>query len=143
MADHGAELCRALLVGGDLSLEVGNVLRRVARGVGGFGEKLEHGVLAEAPPRDQLEGIDIDPFLLDAGGPRAHRAGGDPADIGMMPARGDEKEKVGAVLAEDRRDHGNVGEMRAAVIRRVEHIDVAGLELLAHLPQHGSDASVH
>ena len=58
---------RALRVGGDLRLQVGDVLRGVARGVGAFGQKL-----AARRPRgngralDQLEIVDIDAFLLDA-----------------------------------------------------------------------------
>ena len=94
-------------------------MRWVSRREGGFGQKPERLVFAEAPSRDELERIDIDAFFLDAPRLRAHRAGRNPADIGMVPARGDEEEKVGTVLAEDRRDDGDIGKMGAAVIGSV------------------------
>ena len=112
-------------------------------GVGTLGQKLQHRVLAEASALDQLERVDIDLFLLDAGRLRAHRARRDAADIGVVSARRDEEQDLGATLGEHRRDHRNVGEMRAAVIGRVEHPNVAGFKLGADLAPYRLDATVH
>ena len=136
------QLGDALLVGGDLRLQIGDVLRRVARGVGGIGEELAHGVLAEAPGLDQLERIDIDPFLLDGHRLGAHRARRYAADIGVMAARRDEEQKIGPALGEYRRDHGDVGKVRAAIIGRVQHPHIARLERVG-FAQHRLDAPVH
>ena len=133
----------ALGIGGGLRLQVGDVLGRVAGRVGAFGEKRLYRVLAEAAALDQLERVDIDAFLLDPCRLRAHRPRRDAADIGMMPAGGDEEQDLGAVLREHRRHHGDVGEMRAAVIGCVHHPHVPGLQLRSDLADHGGHAPVH
>ena len=140
---HLAELVHALGVGRGLRFQVGDVLRRVAGRVGALREKLEHRVFAEAPGLDQLERVDIDTFLLDARGLGAHRAWRDAADIGVMPARRHEEQNLGAAFGEHRGHHGDVGKMRAAVIGRVQHPHIAGLEIAADLAPHGLDAPVH
>src|SRR6516164_1912550 len=119
MAHHLTKLDDAFLIRCNLCLEVGNVLSRVTRRVGGLGQKLEDLLLAKAALRNELERIDIDSFLLDASRSGTHRARCDPADVSVMPARGDKKEKVRAILAKYRRDHGDVGEMCPAIIGRI------------------------
>ena len=103
----------------------------------------QHRVFAEAPGLDQLERVDIDTLLLDARGLGAHRAWRDAADIGVMPARRHEEQNLGAAFGEHRGHHGDVGKMRAAVIGRVQHPHIAGLEIAADLAPHGLDAAVH
>src|SRR5262249_28603552 len=71
------------------------------------------------------------------------RPGWAPADVGVMPARGEKKKKVRAILAKYRRDHGDVGEMCPAIIGRIQHVDVSGLELLAKLAAYSLDAPIH
>ena len=137
------QLFDALGVGRGLRLQIGDVLGRVAGRVGALGEERKHRFLAEAAAFDQLERVDIDALFLDARRLRAHRARGNAADIGMVPARGDEKQDLGAVLGEDRRHHGDVGEMGAAIIGRVQHPYIAGSELRSNLAHHRGDAPVH
>ena len=94
MRDHLAQLGDAFLVGGDLRLEVVDVLHRIAGGILRAGERRHQLLLAEAAAIDQLEIVDVDAFLLDVGGVRRHRAGRDAADVGVMPARGDPEQDV-------------------------------------------------
>ena len=93
---HLAQFLHALLVGGDLCLEIGNVLHRVARRIIAAGEQRQNLLLAEAAAIDQLEIVDIDAFLPDGRRVRRHRARRNAADIGVMPARSDpEQDLVG------------------------------------------------
>ena len=88
---------------------------------------------------DDLEVVDVDAFFLDAGGARRHRAGRQAADILMVAAAGDEEQDAAAPGIEHGRHHRDVRQMRAAVVGRVEHIDVAGLERFAF----GADDALH
>ncbi len=111
-----------------MRLEVGEVLRRVARGIAAAREQRHGFRLAQAPRLDQQEIVDQHALFLDAGAVGRHRARRGAADIGLVAARGDiEPHRPRAVLGEDRHDHRHVGKMRAAVIGRVQHIDVARL----------------
>ena len=59
----------------------------------------------------------------------------------MMAARADVEEDP-AVL-EHRRDHRDIGQMRAAVVRGVQHVHVAGLDAPRVLPDHRLDRLAH
>ena len=96
MRHHLAELVHALGVCRGLRFQVGDVLGRVAGRVGALREQLQHRLLAEAAALDELERVDIDPFLLDARRLGAHRARRNAADIRMVPARRDEEEYLRA-----------------------------------------------
>ncbi len=48
-----------------------------------------------------------------------------------------------AGIVEHRRAHGDVGQMGAAVVGRVEHIDVAGPDVAGILADDGLDRAVH
>ena len=74
---------------------------------------------------DEQDIVDQHAFLVDAAAVGRHRSRRDPADIGMMPARRDEGRWLCVVAIEDRHDHRDVRQMRAAAIRIVEHIGVA------------------
>src|SRR6202166_1333793 len=124
IAHHLAQFAYAHLVGGDLRLDVVDVLQRIARRIFGALQELIGLFLAEAAAFDQFEIIDIDAFLLDGRGVRRHRARRNAADVGMMAARGDPEQDLAAV--EYRRADSDVRKVRAAVIRRVDGIDVAG-----------------
>ncbi len=65
---HPAQLAGALLVGGDLRLEIVDVLQRIARRIFGAGEERVELGLAKSAAIDQLEPVDIDAFLLDRRG---------------------------------------------------------------------------
>ena len=141
MAHHLAQFMHALLVGGDLRLDVVDILHRVARRKLAAGQQRLQLLLAEAAAVDQLEIVDIDAFLLDGRGVRRHRAGRNAADIGVMTARRDPEQDFASV--EYRRADGDVGQMRAAVIRRVDGIDVARADFALVLADDGFDGAIH
>ncbi len=132
LIDHLAQLGDAFLIGGNLRLHVVDVLHRIARRIFGAGERGHQLLFAEAAAIDELEIVHVDAFLLDGRRIRRHRAGRNAADIGMMAARGDPEQDRFLPVVEDRRAHGDVGEMRAAVIGRVDRIDVAGSDRVRH-----------
>ena len=143
MLDHLVQLLHALLVGRDLGLEVGQVVVKVARRIGRRGEQLFGLRLHEPAAGDQLEVVDQHAFLVDVLAGRRHRARRDAADFGVVPARGDVEENAFAGRVEDRRDHGHVGQMGAAVVRRVQHEHIARHDRALALPGHGLDALAH
>ena len=94
MLDHPAKLLDAALIGGDLRLQVGDVLRDVAARPGVVGEELGELLLAEAAAVEETEIVDEDAFLVDGGGTWRHRAGRAAADIRMMAARCDPEKNL-------------------------------------------------
>ena len=143
MRDGLAQLLHALLVRRDLRLHVVDVLQRVAGGVFRAGEEVIERALAEAAAIHQLEVVDIDAFLLDRDCVRRHRAGRNAAYVGVVAARGDPEQKLAAGLVEHRRADGDVGEMRAAVVGRVDGIDVARRDPALVLANDGFDRAIH
>jgi hypothetical protein len=85
------EFCCAARVGGELGFEVGDVFIRVAGGVFRVGEKGVNFALDELALGDETRGFDVDAFFVDGFGARAHGAGGEAADVGVVAAAGDEK----------------------------------------------------
>ena len=151
--DDAAEFVDAAFVGGDLRLEVGDVLGDVAAGPWVIGEQVDQVGLAEAAAVDQAEIVDQDAFLVDRRRQRRHRAGRRAADIGMVAARGDPEQNVvfvgrasGAprlLFAEDRRADGDVGQVGAAVIGGVEGEDVAGMNVAGILADDRFHRAIH
>ena len=125
LADHAAELLRALLAGGELGLEVGEVDVRGAHRVLDAEEQGAGLGLAEAAAVDQLPVVDVGAFVVDGAAVGRHRARRQAADVGMVAAGGGEEEHARAGLVPDRANHGDVRQMRAAVVRGVEDEDVA------------------
>ena len=74
---------------------------------------------------------------------RRHRAGRDAADIGMVSARRHPEQDLALAGVEDRRADRDVGQMRAAVIGRVDRIDVARRDPALVLADDGLDRAVH
>ncbi len=111
--------------GGDLRLEVVDVLKRIARRIRAAFQKFIKLPLAETTAIDQEKIVDIDALLLNRSCKRAHRSGGRSANVGMMAARGGPEQNRFAAIVEHRRADGDVRQMRAAVIRRVERKHVA------------------
>ena len=74
---------------------------------------------------DQQDIVDQHAFVVDRAAVGRHRSGRDPADVGMVPARRDERRRLVLVAVEHRHDDRDVGQVRAAAIRVVEHIGIA------------------
>ena len=143
MRDHLPELGDALFVGGDLRLEVGDVLRRVARGVGVIGEERVELLLHKSPAIDDAEIVDQHAFLVYGRGQRCHRARRRAADVGVMPTRRRVEENFLAGVVEYRRHHRDIGQMRAAIVGRVQREHVARMDVALVQPDHGLDRAVH
>ena len=111
--------------GGHLGLQVGDVLVGIARRPVAGAEQGPHLGLEEAAVADQQHIVDQHPLLLHAAAHGGHGARRDPADVGMVTPGGDEGE-ARARPVEHRHDHGHVGQVRAAVVGRIQHVDVAG-----------------
>src|SRR5260370_724758 len=117
LRNHLAQLVGTLLVGGDLRLEIVDVLPRLTCRIFGAGEQSVELALAKSAAIDQLELVDIDAFLLDGGRVGRHRAGRDAADIGVMAAARDPEQDSRAGVLENRRPPSNAGQGGTAVIR--------------------------
>src|SRR5262249_24325033 len=141
--DHLVQLLHALLVGRDLRLDVVDVLQRIAGGIFRAGEEVVERLFAEAAAVHELEVVDVDAFFLDRGRVRRHRAGGNAADVGVVAARGDREQELAAGVIEDGRGHRDVGQVRAAVVGRVDGVDVAQRDLALVLADDGFDRAVH
>ena len=96
--DQRLEFREAAGIRGELRLQVGDVLIRVARGPGAGREQRAQLVLAELPIVEQQEVVDQHAFLVDRAGGRRHRARRDAADVGVVGARGDEERGLRFVL---------------------------------------------
>ena len=143
MLDHLAQFLDALLVARDVGLEVGEVVAEVARRIVRGGEQFLGLGLQQPSAGDQLEVVDQHAFLVDMGRVGRHRAGRDTADLGVMAARRDIEQDVLAGLVEPRRDDGDVGQMSAAVVRRIQHEHVARHDGAAALLDDRLDALAH
>jgi hypothetical protein len=88
--DHPPQFPSALFVGGDLRLQVGQILAwgcapaTVRRRV-----RSSSSCSRNCPALTSWQVVQQHPFLVDADAVRRHRAGGDAADVGVMAARGD------------------------------------------------------
>ena len=105
--------------------------RELRHGPGMVGEQRRQLRLAEAAALDEAEIVDQHAFLVDRRGARRHRAGRGAADIGVVAARGDPEEDLPPAVVEHRRAHRDVGQMRAAIVGRVEREDVARMDVAA------------
>jgi len=131
------------LIGGNLRLKIGDVLVNITSRVAASGQDCAQMRLLEHTAFEQARALDHDAFIFEAATVGRHRAGGPPTDIGMMPARTEPKR--GFTVQKHRRNHSDIGQMRAATIGRVEHEGVAlrhirvephdGLDAVGHRPQ--------
>ncbi len=118
--DHVAQLVYALLARRDLRLQVGDVLRHVARRVAAGAEELRDLALAQAALLDQQEVVDQHTLFFDRAAVGRHRARRNAADVGVVAARGDEENdflpdvlwrlqrRAGGRAAEHRRYHRHI-----------------------------------
>ena len=142
MRNHAPHFAHAFFVGGDLGLQVGNILFGIAAGILARGQKVVQRLLLQVTAIDHLEVVDDDPLLADVGGKRRHGTGRHAADIGVVAAARHIEQDGRIVVGEDRRHHGNVGQVGAAVVRRVEHVNVTRRHLRILLND-GFDRAVH
>ena len=88
----------------------------------------------------EFDGRNADAFLRDfATG--AHGAGIHSADVGMVGAVGDVERRTISAREKNGRDHGDVGQMRAATIGIVEDRNIAGRE--AEIGENSGDGHGH
>ena len=125
MRDHLGQLLPALFVGRDLRAQISHVLIQVARRILGVCQQCAQLRLANLAAFEQLEIGDQYPFVVDRQRVRWHRAGRNAADIGVVAARTDVKQYLLVRRIEHRRNHGNVGQMRASGIRIVQYPGIA------------------
>ena len=143
LAHQLSQLGHALLVRGDLRPQVREVGAGVTGRELGRGEQLHGGRLAQLAAAGQPPVVDQHAFLVDPGAEGRHGTRGDAADLGVMPAGGHEEQDVLPIVIKHRGDHGDVGQVRAAVVGVVEHVDIAGLHAPAVTAQHHFDALAH
>jgi hypothetical protein len=136
-AGDSSKLGGAARAGGDLGLDIGDVAvgisgRPVARSEQGAKLGFEEAALVH----EKLV-VEKNALLEDRLAVGRHRSRRDPADIGMVTARGDEPGRVRICVGrEDREDDRDVGKMGATPIGGVEHVSVARLHApaVARLP---------
>lgn len=93
--DHAPEFGDALLVGGDLGAQVGEVGLRVAGGVRGGGEQLARLVLAEPAVAYQQPVVEQHAFLVDGTAEGGHGAGVMPPISAWCPREATRKRSRG------------------------------------------------
>ena len=99
--------------------------------------------LAQPARLHQQEVVDQDALVLDRPAVRRHRARRDPANVCMVPARRGEESRRGVAHQDHWRNHSDVGKMRAPRMRRVQHVDVAGLHRGSAFADHRPDRLAH
>ena len=140
---HAAQLLRAFFISGDLRLEVGHILRRVARRPLAGAEQRHNLGYEEAAAIHQLHSVEQHAFLVPVPRVGRHRAGREAADIGMVAARRDMEQQVLLRCVEHRGDHGDVGQVGAAGIGRIQHEHVARANAAGAPVDDGADALAH
>ena len=84
--DDLAQLLHALFIGGDLRLQIIDILHNIAHWIVRAQQQFPQRGLAEFAAIHQLEIVNIDALLCDMGGFGRHGAGRQAADIGMVAA---------------------------------------------------------
>src|SRR5690606_15713413 len=143
VVDHPPYLFDALLVRGDLGAQVGEVGLRVAGRVRAGGEQLPGLRLPEPAVRDQQPVVEEHPFLVHRPAVRGHGAGRQAADLRVVAAGGDVEQHPLTSVVVDRGDHGDVGQVGAAVVGVVDRVHVAGAHRVAAPADHLLHAGAH
>jgi len=141
--DHPAEFLYPLLVRGDLGPQIGQVHLRVAGRVGRRTEQAQCLRFPQHPAARQQPVVDEHPLFLDPGAERGHRAWRDAPDLRVVAAGRHEEENLAAGAVEHGSDHGDVRQMRPAVVGIVEHVDVTGAHPPGVAPHDDLDALPH
>ena len=87
-----------------------------------------HFRLAEMAFVDHQLIVDQYPLVPDRLAVGRHGAGGDPANVGMVSSRRDERGGLTIIAIENRNDHRDIGQVGAAAIGIVEDIGVAAAD---------------
>lgn len=124
---EGEEAFGAEAVGGELGVEIGEVVFDGTGGERRAEEKLTQGVEVGCAVADEEGGGDDDAFLVKLGCVGGHGAGGLAANFSMMRAVGDDAVK-GAIFVEDWGDEGDIRQVGATVDRVVGDEGVTGLK---------------
>ena len=143
LRDHFSEFERALAVGRDHRLQVGDVLVDVARRMFCGGEERAGLGFAQAAAAGEQEAGDQHAFVIDVAAVGGHRARRDAADVGVMAARTGVEQHFAAGVVEHRRDHRDVGQVGAAGIGVVEHPGVTRQQVAARGGDHRLHAFTH
>ena len=106
-----------------LRFQVADAFSRIAT----VGHDQRHGALVHPAAQPQLQRRNDDAFLVQLRAQR-RRPGRHAADIGVMRSAGHKIAQF--ATGEDRRNHRDIGQMRPAVIRIVEHDHIAGVKIL-------------
>ena len=123
--DHAQQLFAPLLVGRDLCLQIGHVLVGIACGMDRAVEQRPKLPLTQHTARDQPDIGEQHAFVVNVTTVGRHRPGRESTDVGMVAARSDPEQQFSPRGVEDRRDHGDIGQMGAAAIGIVEHEHIA------------------
>ena len=129
LVNHGEHLGDADIVRCNLGLEVGQVLIDVSTRILPGEQQLPGGLFSQHTVFNHEEIIDQHPFLVDRGAVRRRRPWGATSDVGMVATRGDIEQNLVPRLVEHGVDHRDVGQVGAAVVRR---IDGEGVSWLHH-----------
>ncbi len=100
-------------------------------------------ILVEAPVADDPHWHEQRAFFADVAAAGRHRARRDSADVGVVRARSRDEIDPAAGSVENRRHHGHVRKVRAAVVGRVDEERVAGPHQCPVGLEHGGDARSH
>ena len=140
---QAAQRSLAQRIGGDLRGKIGQVLFRVARRMSIGCQPVANLVFQQQTVAHDQHPVGAAAFLVDMAAVRRHRAGADAADIGVVRAAGGEIAQRAGIFGEDRRNHGDIGQMRAAGIGRVDQPGVARAQLRAEAVQDGAHRIAH
>ena len=141
--DERPELGGAARVGGELCLEVGDVLVGVPRRPRPAGEAFAQRRFADRAVVHQQEVVEHDAFLFDGVRGGRHRARRDAADVGVVRARGDEERRFPALAEEDGAHDRDVRQVRPAGVWRVQHPGPPGTQLARIRRDDGAHARAH
>ncbi len=142
-AHHATQLVHALLVRRHLGAQVSHVLVDVARGIAPRGQQRARVGIAQRAARDQLPVVDQHALLLDVTRVGGHGARRGAADVRMVAARAHIEQRLRTALMEDRCNDGHVRQMGTAMVRIVEHEDIAVTHLAAITFDHGPNTLAH
>ena len=141
LIDHRVDFLYALFAGGDLRLEISNVLFRVSGRIRSGGQVIAQFPFQEGPLVDQLEVIEQDSFFLDHPAVWWHGARRDSAYISMVPATRDVEQNP--IPFEYRRNHRDVRQVGPAVIGCIDHVDIIRADPSGVVVDDGSHGLAH
>ena len=125
IACEGFQAFRAVQIGGELRMQIGEVVGQIARGMRRGRQQRADFIKAGVSSSNEMSGSDDDAFFDQARGMRGHRARRDAADLGVVSTIRDVTDELSAI--EDRRDQRDIREMRSAEGRVIRDDGIARL----------------